>query len=72
MIISVSSLPAASSQLLELWVIVGGEERLLSLVRHFENHIQQEWFEPWDQFNWLLNNMWASAFIFCINYSPVI
>ena len=57
MYLTVSSLPPANSQLLELSVIAGDEERLMELVQHFENHVQQEWFEPWEQLNWLVNNL---------------
>jgi len=53
----VSALPPASSRLSELSVIAGGEERLMELMQHFENHIQQEWFEPWEQLSWLTNNL---------------
>ncbi|KAL8571755.1 hypothetical protein ACOMHN_051122 [Nucella lapillus] len=55
--VDLSSLPSASSRLLELPVIAGDQERLTSLVHRFENHVQQEWFEPWEQLNWLINNL---------------
>ncbi|KAK7505693.1 hypothetical protein BaRGS_00002964 [Batillaria attramentaria] len=57
MTVDLTVLPPASDRLSELSVLVGSEEQLQALVQHFENHIQQEWFEPWEQLNWLVNNL---------------
>ncbi|XP_076470808.1 RAB11-binding protein RELCH homolog isoform X2 [Babylonia areolata] len=57
LVVDLSALPSASSRLLELPIIAGDQERLMALVHRFENHVQQEWFEPWEQLNWLVNNL---------------
>lgn len=57
LVVDLTVFPPASDQLSELSVIAGSEERLMSLVRRFENHIRQEWFEPWEQLSWLVNNL---------------
>ncbi|XP_025114881.1 lisH domain and HEAT repeat-containing protein KIAA1468-like isoform X4 [Pomacea canaliculata] len=56
-LLDVSYMPPSSSNLSDMHVIAGGEGRLLGLVQQYESHIQQEWFEPWDQLNWLVNNL---------------
>ncbi|XP_071176146.1 RAB11-binding protein RELCH homolog [Mytilus edulis] len=48
--------PKSSSPLTDLNVIIGDSEELSSLVHRFHNHLSQEWFEPWDSFNWVVNN----------------
>ncbi|CAC5412344.1 RAB11-binding protein RELCH,RAB11-binding protein RELCH homolog [Mytilus coruscus] len=48
--------PKSSSPLTDLNVIIGDSGELSSLVHRFQNHLSQEWFEPWDSFNWVVNN----------------
>lgn len=52
-----SRFPKPSSPLTDLKVIIGDSLRLSSLVFLFEEHISQEWFEPWETINWVVNNM---------------
>jgi hypothetical protein len=54
---SVSRFPKPSSLLTDLKVVVGDKDQLSALVHLFEHHISQEWFEPWDSFNWVVNNL---------------
>ncbi|CAG5116113.1 unnamed protein product, partial [Candidula unifasciata] len=49
--------PEANSPLSDLAVMAGGEEALIHLVTQFEAHIDQEWFEPWEELNWIVNNL---------------
>ena len=55
--VSESRFPAAGSQLTDLTVIVGSKRCLAAMVQLFEDHIDQEWFEPWDSLNWVVNNL---------------
>ena len=47
----------SNSRLTDLVTIVGNKWHLGALVKLFEEHIGQEWFEPWDNLNWLVNNL---------------
>ncbi|XP_052816582.1 RAB11-binding protein RELCH homolog isoform X2 [Mya arenaria] len=47
----------SSSRLTDLVTIVGNKWHLGALVKLFEEHIGQEWFEPWDNLNWVVNNL---------------
>ncbi|KAL3860033.1 hypothetical protein ACJMK2_010206, partial [Sinanodonta woodiana] len=49
--------PKPNSPLTDLRTIMGSNSRLAGLVAGFEEHIAQEWFEPWDSLNWLVNNL---------------
>lgn len=53
----VSRFPKPSSILSDLKVVCGDKDQLSALVHLFENHIGKEWFEPWDSFNWVVNNL---------------
>ncbi|KAK3746890.1 hypothetical protein RRG08_030301 [Elysia crispata] len=52
-----SQFPAVASRLSDLCVMAGGEQVLARLVHQFEEHIGQEWFEPWEELNWIVNNL---------------
>lgn len=52
-----SRFPTPSSTLTDLVTICGDKLRLAALVSLFEDHISQEWFEPWDSLNWVVNNL---------------
>ncbi|XP_055891966.1 RAB11-binding protein RELCH homolog isoform X3 [Biomphalaria glabrata] len=52
-----SRYPRATSPLNDLLVMCGGEQALVKLASHFESHIDQEWFEPWEEINWIVNNL---------------
>ncbi|XP_052230319.1 RAB11-binding protein RELCH homolog isoform X2 [Dreissena polymorpha] len=47
----------SGSRLTDLVTIVGNKWHLGALVKLFEEHINQEWFEPWDNLNWMVNNL---------------
>ncbi|XP_041376691.1 RAB11-binding protein RELCH homolog [Gigantopelta aegis] len=51
--------PESTSLLSDLRVIVGDDRHLLALINKFEEHIGQEWVEPWEQYNWIINNLIA-------------
>ncbi|KAH9515545.1 hypothetical protein Btru_011363 [Bulinus truncatus] len=55
--VAVSRYPRATSSLNDLLVMSGGEQILVKLVSQFEGHIDQEWFEPWEELNWIVNNL---------------
>lgn len=55
--IDVSRFPKPSSDLTDLRVIVGNVRTLSAWVQQYEEHISQEWFEPWEQFNWVIKNL---------------
>ncbi|XP_022335472.2 RAB11-binding protein RELCH homolog isoform X2 [Crassostrea virginica] len=55
--VDVSRFPKPSSLLTDLKVVCGDKDQLSALVYLFEHHIGQEWFEPWDSFNWVVNNL---------------
>jgi hypothetical protein len=38
-------------------IIAGNRKRLVAMVKLFEEHIDQEWFEPWDNLSWVVNNL---------------
>ncbi|KAL5022360.1 hypothetical protein ScPMuIL_001515 [Solemya velum] len=52
-----SNIPTCSSRLTDLRIIYGDTQRLSALVMLFEEHLNQEWFEPWQSFNWIVNNL---------------
>ncbi|GFO28822.1 lish domain and heat repeat-containing protein kiaa1468 [Plakobranchus ocellatus] len=52
-----SRFPGSTSPLSDLSVMAGGEQVLAGLVHRFEEHIGQEWFEPWEEINWIVNNL---------------
>ncbi|XP_060073461.1 RAB11-binding protein RELCH homolog [Ylistrum balloti] len=55
--VDASRFPKPSSPLSDLKTVVGGGRELSALMYLYENHISQEWFEPWDNFNWVVNNL---------------
>uniref|UniRef100_K1PHE9 Uncharacterized protein n=1 Tax=Magallana gigas TaxID=29159 RepID=K1PHE9_MAGGI len=55
--VDISRFPKPSSILSDLKVVCGDKDQLSALVHLFENHIGKEWFEPWDSFNWVVNNL---------------
>ncbi|XP_048752282.1 RAB11-binding protein RELCH homolog isoform X2 [Ostrea edulis] len=55
--VDISQFPKPSSLLTDLKVVVGDKDQLSALVHLFEHHISQEWFEPWDSLNWVVNNL---------------
>ncbi|XP_033755767.1 LOW QUALITY PROTEIN: RAB11-binding protein RELCH-like [Pecten maximus] len=55
--VDASRFPKPSSSLSDLKTVVGGGRELSALMSLYENHISQEWFEPWDNFNWVVNNL---------------
>ena len=56
-IISASRFPTPSSTLTDLVTITGDKQHLAALINLFEDHISQDWFEPWDSLNWVVNNL---------------
>ena len=56
-VISASRFPTPSSTLTDLVTITGDKQHLAALVNLFEDHISQDWFEPWDSLNWVVNNL---------------
>ncbi|XP_069112711.1 RAB11-binding protein RELCH homolog isoform X2 [Argopecten irradians] len=55
--VDASRFPKPSSALSDLKTVVGGGQELSALMHLYEDHITQEWFEPWDNFNWVVNNL---------------
>ncbi|XP_059148848.1 RAB11-binding protein RELCH-like isoform X1 [Physella acuta] len=55
--VELTRFPGSSCPLSDLIVMSGGERALVQLVTKFEGHIGQEWFEPWEEMNWIVNNM---------------
>ncbi|OWF38039.1 hypothetical protein KP79_PYT14357 [Mizuhopecten yessoensis] len=55
--VDASRFPKPSSPLSDLKTVVGGGKELSALMSLYEKHISQEWFEPWDNFNWVVNNL---------------
>ncbi|XP_035825823.1 RAB11-binding protein RELCH, partial [Aplysia californica] len=55
--VDTSRFPGASSALSDLAVMAGSDASLVTLVRQFEGHLDQEWFEPWEEMNWIVNNL---------------
>ncbi|CAL1537766.1 unnamed protein product, partial [Lymnaea stagnalis] len=54
---SVSRFPRPTCALSDLLVMSGGERAFVKLLSRFEGHIDQEWFEPWEELNWIVNNL---------------
>ncbi|KAL4235190.1 hypothetical protein ACF0H5_006828 [Mactra antiquata] len=54
---SSSRFPKPSSPLTDLTTIAGNRKKLAAMVTLFEDHIDQEWFEPWDNLSWVVNNL---------------
>ncbi|KAK2149703.1 hypothetical protein LSH36_441g01057 [Paralvinella palmiformis] len=55
---SVSSrLPEPSSDLFDLCAIFGSHEHLANLVCLYEEYIGEEWYKPWDNFNWMAGQL---------------
>ncbi|ELT88848.1 hypothetical protein CAPTEDRAFT_190660 [Capitella teleta] len=48
-----SRFPPSPSELLDLSILVESPERLSVLLSLYENHINAEWFEPWEALNWV-------------------
>ncbi|XP_062567299.1 RAB11-binding protein RELCH homolog [Saccostrea cucullata] len=55
--VDISRFPKPCSLLTDLKVVCGDKDQLSAFVHLFEHHIGQEWFEPWDSFNWVVNNL---------------
>ncbi|XP_052822976.1 RAB11-binding protein RELCH homolog isoform X2 [Octopus bimaculoides] len=55
--IDVFRFPKPSSDLTDLRVIFGNVNQLSAYIEQYEEHISQEWFEPWEQFNWVVKNL---------------
>ncbi|KAK3085392.1 hypothetical protein FSP39_002678 [Pinctada imbricata] len=55
--VDMSRFPKPTSPLTDLRVIMGDNSKLSALVHLFEEHLSQEWFEPWEMFNWVVNNL---------------
>ncbi|XP_067652799.1 RAB11-binding protein RELCH homolog [Haliotis asinina] len=57
--IDMSRFPMPNCPLSDLSVILGGKQELSTLVHLYAEHLSQEWFEPWEQLNWVVNNLLA-------------
>ncbi|KAK6185475.1 hypothetical protein SNE40_007698 [Patella caerulea] len=55
--LDVCRFPDASCRLSDISIIIGDDRHLSNLVYLYEEYISQEWFESWDQLNWVVNNL---------------
>ncbi|XP_060602850.1 RAB11-binding protein RELCH homolog isoform X2 [Ruditapes philippinarum] len=54
---STARITRSKSPLTDMTIIAGNRKRLVAMVKLFEEHIDQEWFEPWDNLSWVVNNL---------------
>ncbi|GAB1600715.1 RAB11-binding protein RELCH homolog isoform X1 [Argonauta hians] len=55
--IDVFRFPKPSSDLSDPRIIFGNVQHLSAYIEQYEEHISQEWFQPWEQFNWVVKNL---------------
>ncbi|ESO82885.1 hypothetical protein LOTGIDRAFT_108770 [Lottia gigantea] len=48
--------PVSSCKLTDINIIIGDKQYLYHLLSLYEDYISEEWYEPWDQLNWVVNN----------------
>ena len=53
--------PKASTDLNSVQVILGGPEMAAKKISLYEEHIGQEWYEPWDKLDWMTTELWVQG-----------
>lgn len=57
MIVLVIDYMKPNSELCNVDIIIGSEDRLQRLVQLYESYISEEWYQPWDTFTWVTSEL---------------